>query len=92
LVFITNKFMIGGCSGSVLHKIADVDITTYEFETFILNCLLLKFYSLPRLIFKLCILFPFYCPLSNIKLLKITVVFQVLCSSLVTDSIKVLGT
>jgi hypothetical protein len=31
MVFITIEFMIAGCSGSVLHKIADVDVRTDEY-------------------------------------------------------------
>ena len=30
LVFITIVFMTAGCTGSVLYKVADVDIRTYE--------------------------------------------------------------
>jgi hypothetical protein len=31
MVFITIEFMIAGCSGSELHKIADVDIRTGDY-------------------------------------------------------------
>jgi len=36
--------MIAGCSGSVLHKIVDVDIRTYEYQPF--SCPLFKFFIL----------------------------------------------